>query len=87
MGEYGIVEIDGNFTWWIKNDLEDRSTKEIADAFKLTFNPPHPVDGGFGWRALGDVRETLGDVLVERGALHEHEEDGVSGWKLTPEFA
>lgn len=72
-GTFGIVEIDKECTWFLPADLEDKSDDEVMAAFKLTYNPPHPVDGGYGLRAIAEVRERLAGVLIARGLLREVE--------------
>ena len=83
MAKYGMVEIDEGCTWYLPDDLAEQETPALVEAFDLTFNPPHPVDGGFGWRALGDIREVLGDELKARGAIERTDE----GWRLVEQVA
>ena len=68
-GTFGIVTIDEEFTWFLPEDLEDKTVDELREAIRLTYNPPHPVDGGFGARALADVRDRLAEDLRRRGGL------------------
>ena len=68
-GTFGIVEIDEECTWYIPADLGDKTDDEVRAAFRLTYIPPHPVDGGHGARVLADIRERLAEELRGRGVL------------------
>ena len=70
-GTFGIVEINEDCTWFLPVDLGDKTDDEVRAAFRLTYSPPHPVDGGYGERVLADIRERLADELRGRGVLRE----------------
>ena len=74
MQSYGIVQIDDDYTWFLPEpeELETTDREDILDAISLTLNPPHVLDGGFGGRAMRDIRECLESYLPEedRKALH-----------------
>ena len=67
MTTYGIVEIDNDTgTWFLPMNLVERTDEELEAAIALTCNSPRPVDGGFGMRALGDIRDALEEALEVR---------------------
>lgn len=69
-GTFGIVEIDKYLVWRLPSDLSDKTDDEVMAAFRLAYNPPHPVDG-CGERMLADMRAWLADELRGRGVLRE----------------
>ena len=76
-GTFGIVEIDEDSTWFLPADLDARTDDELMAAFRLTYAPPGlVVDGGYGMRALADVRERLAEILIPRGVV-AREPDGL----------
>ena len=63
---YGIVRIDPTtFTWRLPaaETLAECSEEELYAAIALTLMPPHPVDGGYGYRMLAGIREYLETFL------------------------
>ena len=72
-GTFGIVEIDEALTWFLPADLDERTDDELMEAFRLTYNPPHPIDSGYGMRALADIRDRLAEVLIPRGLVERDE--------------
>lgn len=65
MEVHGIVQIDDEQTWLLPDNMEECTTQELLDAWKLTWTQRCSFNG-FAQRAMRDIREHIQEYLDAR---------------------
>ena len=74
---FGAVEIDMvTGVWYLPEDWSEFTDDEVRAAWHLATpaGTPRPIDGGFGLRVLGDIRDEIEIEIEARGILLKPEE-------------
>ena len=75
--QFGAIKIDMvSGVWYLPEDWSEFTDDEVRAAWHLATpaGTPRPIDGGYGLRVLGDIRDEIEIEIEIRGILLKPEE-------------
>ena len=75
--QFGAIKIDMvSGVWYLPEDWSEFTDDEVRAAWHLATpaGTPRPIDGGYGLRVLGDIRDEIELEIEARGILMKPEE-------------